>query len=376
MSPASNPTFIATADLHLGHRLYGYAELEDDLVDNFRRVCSAAISKKVQYVVLAGDVFDNNQPRPDTVAVVREQSDRLKQHGIGLIGIAGDHDCPVNGAAWVELAGIQPANQVPGFAGTHYYDYSSVSREEFLTRLIAVDDRETVNWLVLHGQVPTLFPFVEPKKRLDFSDWDVFGAFPSLRGVILGDIHDASDGELKEGGRSAFIGYCGSLGIIDASELKHSKHFLHWDGETMHKVPFVGRRQYIRVDLRGELHKTLDIERLKELVAGEQHRPVFIAEADDNTPVESLRKFALLQTVGITRHKLVKKNKDKEVEETVNIRSDLNTGERIVHVLKQVCDNRGLGQPQYQLTLALLTAPEDAVTTLEKFKQEHQHAGG
>jgi len=374
MSPASYPTFIATADLHLGHRLYGYAELEDDLGDNLRRVCSAAISKQVQYVVLAGDVFDNNQPRPDTVALVREQSVRLKQHGIELIGIAGDHDCPVNDAAWVELAGVTPVNQVPGFAGVHYFDYSSVSREEFLTRLMAVKDRLSVQWLVLHGQVPTLFPFVEAKKRLDFSDWDVFGVFPALRGVILGDIHDASDGELKEGDRAAFIGYCGSLGIIDASELKHSKHFLHWDGTTMHKVPFTGRRRYVRVDLRGELHKTLDVEKLKELVSGEPHRPVFIAEADDGTPADALRKFALLQTVGITRHKLVKKSKDKEVEETVNIRSDLNTGERVINVLKQVCDNRGLGQSQYQLTLSLLTSPDNAVTTLEKFKQEHQYA--
>src|SRR4051812_34108677 len=105
--------FIAVADIHLEHKLYNMVELEQDIRDDFVRVCSTAISKEVSYLVVVGDLYNNNQPRPDTIAFVRGQVDRLKEHGIEVVGIAGDHDKPINGETWCNVSGVKPLNIVP-----------------------------------------------------------------------------------------------------------------------------------------------------------------------------------------------------------------------------------------------------------------------
>ncbi|NBQ70786.1 MAG: DNA repair exonuclease [Nitrosomonadaceae bacterium] len=367
---STNPTFLASADLHIGHKLYNYAELEADMLDNFRRLCSAAVSRNVEYVVLAGDVFDDNNPRPDSVAAVKEQVDRLAAAGITLVGIAGDHDRPVNHQTWVKLAGIKPVTVCPYFAGVDYYDYSQVTREVFLERLMDVPDRTKVKWLFLHGQVPSLFKFTEAKKKLDFSDWDVFGVFPSLKGVILGDIHEPQDSELRDGGHTAFIGYCGGLSVVDISEIKYTKQFLHYDGTTLTKVPFVQPRKFVRINFTGDHHEMFNAAAVIKQYGTEELKPVFVVEIDDDTPNDALQKLTPLHDIGMVKHKLGKPIRAGEsTEETVNIRSELNTGERVVHVLKQACKDRGLIDEQYQLALSIITS-DDATAMLDEFKRK------
>lgn len=365
----TNPTFLASADLHIGHKLYNYPELEADMLDNFRRLCSAAVSRNVEYVVLAGDVFDDNNPRPDSVAAVKEQVDRLAKLGITIVGIAGDHDKPVNHQTWCRLAGIQPVTVCPQFAGVDYYDYSSVSREVFLERLLDVPDRTAVKWIFLHGQVPSLFKFTEAKKKLDFSDWDVFAAFPMLKGVILGDIHEPLSGELKDGTNVAFLGYCGGLSIVDISEIKYTKQFLHYDGTTLNKVPFLQARKFVRVNFTGSNSELFNVAEFLKQYSAEVLKPVFVIEIDEDTPNEALQLLTPLHDIGMVKHRLGKPPKTTGMaEETVNIRSELSTGERVVSVLKQACKERGLVDGQYQLALSIITS-DDATRALDAFKQ-------
>lgn len=366
---ATNPTFLASADLHIGHKLYNYPELEADMLDNFRRLCSAAVSRHVDYLVLAGDVFDDNNPRPDSVAAVKEQVDRLAALNITVVGIAGDHDKPINHQTWCRLAGIQPVTICPFFAGVDYYDYSSVTREVFLARLMEVKDRTQVRWVFLHGQLPALFKFTEAKKKLDFSDWDVFGVFPALKGVILGDIHEPSDSFLRDGDKTAFIGYCGGLSIVDISETKYTKQFLHFDGSVLHKIPFLQPRKFVRVNFTGAHHEMFNAAAIIKQYGSEELKPVFVIEIDDDTPSEALQKLIPLHSIGMVKHRLGTPPKpDGQPEETINIRSELNTGERVVHVLKQACKERGLIDEQYNLALSLITSDE-AIPQLDAFKQ-------
>ena len=63
-------TFIHAADLHLGAPFKGLRTIAPEwsevllqaIPEAFRKVISTALAEKVDFVVIAGDVFDNSHP--------------------------------------------------------------------------------------------------------------------------------------------------------------------------------------------------------------------------------------------------------------------------------------------------------------------------
>jgi len=188
MTQAFSPSFIAVADVHLGSKLYNIPELEQDMREVFSSVCSTAISSKVQYLVIVGDLYDDNNPDPSLIAFVKSEVARLRANNIKVVGVAGDHDKPVNGSTWSQISDIEHVTSVPQFYGFDYFDYSS-EVNMLPTRLGSHHNKTQVEWIFLHGHVPSLFPFSEDKKKLDFTSFEVFDIFPNLKGIVCGDIH-------------------------------------------------------------------------------------------------------------------------------------------------------------------------------------------
>ena len=90
---------VATADNHLGHYV---ARLPLGTLERRRQrirralghVFDAAIAEAAQLLVLAGDLFDSPTPRnPDRIYVARRLAE-LRQHGIRVVGVGGNHDTP------------------------------------------------------------------------------------------------------------------------------------------------------------------------------------------------------------------------------------------------------------------------------------------
>ncbi|NBQ67390.1 MAG: hypothetical protein EBU46_00620, partial [Nitrosomonadaceae bacterium] len=297
-------SFIATADVHLGHKLYNFPELEKDFNDNFARICSVAITHQVNYLVVVGDLFDDNNPRPDTISWVRQQSDRLKKENIELVGLAGDHDMPVNNATWCRVAGVKSVNEVDEFLGLDYYDYS---RADWWEKLLHTGEErhslhKDVRWLFLHGQVPSLFRFVEDKKKLDFGPVPLLETFPNLQGVILGDIHTPLDGQLLCKEREVYIGYCGSPSVNDASEIAHEKQLLHItsSGEVK-KIPFHQERAFVKIPFQGPAAESFTIEPYVQLYSKANYKPVFVVETDKVSMQSHGNKLRPLYDLGLVR---------------------------------------------------------------------------
>jgi len=90
---------IVTSDNHLGAY---YARFRPDRLEarrqalrrNFERVVDAAIERRAQLFLHAGDLFDRPDPRNVERAFVARQVRRLVDAGITICAIAGNHDRP------------------------------------------------------------------------------------------------------------------------------------------------------------------------------------------------------------------------------------------------------------------------------------------
>ncbi|HUC93505.1 MAG TPA: DNA repair exonuclease [Paenibacillus sp.] len=107
--------FIHAADLHLDSPFKGLGEappavrqaLADSTFEALRRLTAAAVSAKADFVLLAGDLFDAADRSLRAQAVLHQQWAKLREHGIGVYVIHGNHD-PLSGqrARFAEMEGV------------------------------------------------------------------------------------------------------------------------------------------------------------------------------------------------------------------------------------------------------------------------------
>jgi len=87
--------FIHTADIHLGktyHTSPGEAERYDDFFRMLGSIVTDALREKVDFVIIAGDLFHTAQILPRTFARTIEALAPLKDAGIPCIAVEGNHD--------------------------------------------------------------------------------------------------------------------------------------------------------------------------------------------------------------------------------------------------------------------------------------------
>jgi exonuclease SbcD len=87
--------FLHTADIHLGKTYRtssGEAERYEDFFRILGGIISDAIQEKVDFVLIAGDLFHTGQILPRTFAKTIETLQPLKDAGIPCIAVEGNHD--------------------------------------------------------------------------------------------------------------------------------------------------------------------------------------------------------------------------------------------------------------------------------------------
>ncbi len=362
---SNSPSFLAISDVHIGLNLYNQPELGADLRRLFSEACRLAAELKVDFLVIAGDLFDSNKPTPDLIRFVREEIESARTQGVRVIGIAGDHDKPVNTESWTRISGVAPVEAVLQFAGHDYSDNPA----EVMNYLQTTPRRKTAEWIVLHGQVPTLWPFCEERKKLDIGSLPIFELFPNLRGILLGDIHAPYEGKITDPctGRTAFLGYCGSLGVTSSTDIGVQTGLLHFDGTQLKRYPFNLGRDFVKIDLTNSATNGMEvsyyIERYKK---HRGHRPVFLVEYSANCKdrLAEVRPLYQLGFVRVTRAR--SKDANPRVNQAISLRNELNNQERIGVVLKDLVPDQ---EVRLLLTEALHT--EDPKLVLDDFRKEY-----
>ena len=84
--------FAHLADTHLGYRQYGLIEREEDFYNVFHKTVDKIIESEVDFVIHSGDLFETNKPSTRTLFEFQKGFFKLKEAGIPVYAIAGNHD--------------------------------------------------------------------------------------------------------------------------------------------------------------------------------------------------------------------------------------------------------------------------------------------
>src|SRR5690625_3480523 len=96
----SDFTFLHTADIHLDSPLRGLerypgapvAEIRNATRAAFTNLIDLAIEKKVDFIIIAGDLYDGDWQDYNTGLFFIKEMNRLRQHKISAFIISGNHD--------------------------------------------------------------------------------------------------------------------------------------------------------------------------------------------------------------------------------------------------------------------------------------------
>lgn len=103
------PSFVHIADVHLDARLRFLGERGGQHRANIRaaftRCVDLALERRVDALLIAGDLFDSQRPGRGTVDFTRQQLARLSQAGIAVRIVPGTHDAltPSGVYSWADL---------------------------------------------------------------------------------------------------------------------------------------------------------------------------------------------------------------------------------------------------------------------------------
>ena len=84
--------FSHISDTHLGLVQYGSNEREQDVYDAFNQAIDISIKDHVDFVIFAGDIFENPKPNGNAILQMANALKRLKENKIDSFFILGEHD--------------------------------------------------------------------------------------------------------------------------------------------------------------------------------------------------------------------------------------------------------------------------------------------
>ncbi len=106
----------ALGDAHLGRSYYPYTvdgvnQRERDFEASFTAAVDLALAQSPDLMVWLGDVFDHPRPTYRSFCVAQRALQRIRDHGVVLVAITGNHDTPRlpgTGSPYTALAGAFP----------------------------------------------------------------------------------------------------------------------------------------------------------------------------------------------------------------------------------------------------------------------------
>jgi len=262
--------FVHMADVHLGYRQYGSEERLIDFAQAFLNAMKFAIEKKVDFVIIAGDLFHKkSEMDPITLTQATKVLEKAKQAGIPVIAVEGNHDSTYfkEHFSWMDylakhglIVNLKPSfedgmviEEWDGESGAYvdigdvriygmkYYgsltekileEYTSKIKKKGFTIFTAHIGIE--GYMNIYGCIPSS-RLHRMKGKVDY--------------VALGHIHKS----FVEGD---FIFNPGSLENCDMGEVGFEKgvFYVEWDGELRYQlIKGFARREFITINYRMEV---------------------------------------------------------------------------------------------------------------------------
>lgn len=194
---------VVTADNHLG-RYYAkmppsiLAERRKRLRQAFDQVVQFACTQQVHLLLIAGDLFDNSNPRNIERTYIAGALQQLRQHNITTIAIGGDHDTPKSSA---EQGGYVPQSVYHELGALIFFD-QDLNVEPWIGEIAGV--RVAVGGITPN---PNLLPGHNPLEGVTFRSDNTQVRILLMHHAIEGTIHpDAQDAILSRAAITALQG--------------------------------------------------------------------------------------------------------------------------------------------------------------------------
>lgn len=283
--------FLHLADLHIGKRLNEFSLIEDQKFI-FDKILNIIDEKKIEAVLIAGDVYDKPVPSAEAVTVLNSFLNSLAKRNLKVFVISGNHDSQERigfGAELISQSGVYMSKPFCGNVETHkikdeygeiniymlpfikpamvkhVYEEADIdsydSAMAYVMEQTKVDESER-NLLIAHQ-------FVRGADRCDSEEVSVGGIdevsvenFKRFDYVALGHLH--SPQHIK----SEFVRYSGTPLKYSFSEAKHQKTALIVDMKekgniTLEKVPLIPKHDMI--EIKGKYQEIMSKDFYKDI---------------------------------------------------------------------------------------------------------------
>ena len=311
---------LHTGDLHIGKRLNEFSLAEDQrfILAELRRL---AQERRVDALVIAGDVYDKSLPSGEAVSLLDEFLTGLHQDGIPVLLISGNHDSPERlgfGARLLAQGGLFISTELsaqprpwefsdaygkvqlwplpfvrPAAARHALDDESLLSYEQAVRAMLSRMERDAGARQVLLSHQFVVSGQQQPEQcdseqlSLGGVDQVDVSAFAGFDYVALGHLHGP-----QQVGRPT-VRYAGSPLQYSFSELHHHKsavlvelgpeHHVQW--ELLPLRPLHSLRQ-----IRGPLSRLISPEVVSAAPAEDYIRAILTDEEDLFRPLDQLRR--------------------------------------------------------------------------------------
>lgn len=231
---------IHLADTHLGFRppsvrldpVRQLNQRECDVYDVWHRAIDISIERDVDAVIHAGDLFDSARPSPRAMSEALDGFARLRDAGIPVIAIAGNHSTPrfrSGGSVFevIERFGLQVAWRAPQTFRVRDVAFHAVPHESDAASLHAdiealeLDSTTEANVLILHAGIEAL-------PRATYGEVNEIELDPELLArvdfdyIALGHLHRFQVPQVN-------AIYCGSPERLDFADTEGEKAVLEID---------------------------------------------------------------------------------------------------------------------------------------------------
>ena len=249
----------ALGDAHLGRSYYPYTVdgvnlRERDFEASFTAAVDTALAQSPDVLVWLGDVFDHPRPTYRSFCVAQRALQRVREHGVPLVAITGNHDTPRlpgTGSPYSALAGAFPEMhwahrmayervELPGLVVHAVPQMLTV--EATLEALDEADRRRSAhhsNLLLAHPLVPSV-----ERRYADINEIEVDDRLLRADLVLLGHYHVHT--EVRPG-----VWYAGSTDTFSfADDPDQPKGIVVLDTDTgaCEPVPVEGRRSLVTLE--------------------------------------------------------------------------------------------------------------------------------
>lgn len=283
--------FLHLADLHIGKRLNEFSLIEDQKFI-FDKILNIIDEKKIEAVLIAGDVYDKPVPSAEAVTVLNSFLNSLAKRNLKVFVISGNHDSQERigfGAELISQSGVYMSKPFSGNVETHkikdeygeinvymlpfikpamvkhVYEEADIdsydSAMAYVMEQTKVDESER-NLLIAHQ-------FVRGADRCDSEEVSVGGIdevsvenFKRFDYVALGHLH--SPQHIK----SEFVRYSGTPLKYSFSEAKHQKTALIVDMKEkgniiLEKVPLIPKHDML--EIKGKYQEIMSKDFYKDI---------------------------------------------------------------------------------------------------------------